>query len=223
MDRNSHAALLENQLTHFMLRVRIIQALMYNFEVHDSEFLPYLSCQLSLVVEKQSSLLIKGPNGVGKSTLLKRLHRDYKHKMALSFIEQPELDIFYDRGLDKFLSIFKDINRDFLDENFMNRAREFFALPMTNSSVTDLSGGEKQCLKLLLGLSKRAEVYLLDEPSQYLDQARKEILGKLILEKEKTSSLIIVEHDVSYLHSPKQGVDLERVASVLKAGHSWST
>jgi ATP-binding cassette subfamily E protein 1 len=63
--------------------------------------------------------------------------------------------------------------------------------------VQKLSGGELQRVALVLALGKKANVYLIDEPSAYLDSEQRIIASKVIkrfiLNASKTG--FIVEHD----------------------------
>jgi ATP-binding cassette subfamily E protein 1 len=63
--------------------------------------------------------------------------------------------------------------------------------------VQKLSGGELQRVALVLALGKKANVYLIDEPSAYLDSEQRIIASKVIkrfiLNSNKTG--FIVEHD----------------------------
>ena len=65
-------------------------------------------------------------------------------------------------------------------------------------------GGELQRLALMLVLSKPADIYLIDEPSAYLDSEQRLIIAKIIkrfiMNSKKTG--FVVEHDfimASYL------------------------
>ncbi len=56
-------------------------------------------------------------------------------------------------------------------------------------------------LKLLLGLSADRDLYFLDEPSQFLDKARKQTLANFLEELRLSGkSILMVEHDHSWLH-----------------------
>merc|ERR1719455_10885 len=63
--------------------------------------------------------------------------------------------------------------------------------------VTNLSGGELQRLALVLALGKPADIYLIDEPSAYLDVEQRivtaRVIKRFILHAKKTA--FIVEHD----------------------------
>jgi ATP-binding cassette subfamily E protein 1 len=67
----------------------------------------------------------------------------------------------------------------------------------THRQVQNLSGGELQRVALVLSLGKPADIYLIDEPSAYLDSEQRLVAGKVIkrfiLHSKKTA--FIVEHD----------------------------
>jgi len=66
-----------------------------------------------------------------------------------------------------------------------------------DQKVTNLSGGELQRVALVLCMGKPADIYLIDEPSAYLDSEQRICAGKVIkrfiLHAKKTA--FIVEHD----------------------------
>jgi ATP-binding cassette subfamily E protein 1 len=69
--------------------------------------------------------------------------------------------------------------------------------PIFNNEVQKLSGGELQRVALVLCLGKNADVYLIDEPSAYLDCEQRIVtaksIKKFIVHSHKTA--FIVEHD----------------------------
>lgn len=69
--------------------------------------------------------------------------------------------------------------------------------PLMNSLVKELSGGEMQRVGLCVALGRKADIYLLDEPSAYLDVEQRIItakaIKKFILLMYKTA--FVVEHD----------------------------
>jgi ATP-binding cassette, sub-family E, member 1 len=69
--------------------------------------------------------------------------------------------------------------------------------PLLDQEVKYLSGGELQRVALVLALGKPADVYLIDEPSAYLDSEQRIIAAKMIkrfiLHAKKTA--FVVEHD----------------------------
>ena len=70
-----------------------------------------------------------------------------------------------------------------------------------NKTVTKLSGGEHQRVAIAVALTRQADIYLLDEPSAYLDSNQRMNVAKTIrrvMEKGATSALV-VDHDVYFL------------------------
>jgi ATP-binding cassette subfamily E protein 1 len=70
-------------------------------------------------------------------------------------------------------------------------------LGLYDLEVQKLSGGELQRVAICLALGKKANVYLIDEPSAYLDSEQRIIASKIIkrfvLNGNKTA--FVVEHD----------------------------
>ena len=67
--------------------------------------------------------------------------------------------------------------------------------------VKDLSGGEMQRLAIALTLGKKADLYLLDEPSAHLDSSYRMSASRIIkrvMENNRTSALV-VDHDVYFI------------------------
>merc|ERR1712194_749026 len=66
-----------------------------------------------------------------------------------------------------------------------------------DNSVQTLSGGELQRLAITLALGKPADVYLIDEPSAYLDSEQRincaKVIKRFIMHSKKTA--FVVEHD----------------------------
>ncbi|PWN88395.1 P-loop containing nucleoside triphosphate hydrolase protein [Acaromyces ingoldii] len=67
-----------------------------------------------------------------------------------------------------------------------------------DQDVQTLSGGELQRVALVLALGKPADIYLIDEPSAYLDSEQRiiasRVIKRFILHSKKTA--LIIEHDI---------------------------
>ncbi|MBI5355306.1 MAG: ribosome biogenesis/translation initiation ATPase RLI [Candidatus Aenigmarchaeota archaeon] len=76
-----------------------------------------------------------------------------------------------------------------------------FALErLLERDVKELSGGELQRVAIALCLSRKADCYLLDEPSAYLDAEQRLILAKTIRSFSETGkSVIVIDHDILFL------------------------
>jgi len=69
---------------------------------------------------------------------------------------------------------------------------------MFDRYVEDLSGGELQKLAVAVALATPADIYLLDEPSAYLDVEERLSIAKVIrrIIEEKRKTALVVEHDL---------------------------
>ena len=72
--------------------------------------------------------------------------------------------------------------------------------------MQNLSGGELQRVAMTLCLGKPADVYLIDEPSAYLDSEQRLVaakVGRLALFYSECKSILFVNHYKEYLRSKK--------------------
>jgi len=77
-----------------------------------------------------------------------------------------------------------------------------------NQKIKNLSGGQKTKLRLAECLSKKADIYLLDEPTNNLDLSTREWLEKYV--NENIETLIVISHDRYFLNKIVEKVwDLE--------------
>jgi ABC-type multidrug transport system ATPase subunit len=175
---------------------------MSKLELSDPFFLPHHGCELSFELPPGELLVLWGENGVGKSTLLKRLYGELLGmNKTVVLIEQMPLDFFFDRTLKKVVDFFAqgELPGLCLDSLFF-LLEEFGLAARTDRRLSHLSGGETQMLKLVLGLCAQRDYYFMDEPAQFLDPHRKEILARY-LDKIRNSgkSVLMVEHDQSWI------------------------
>lgn len=169
---------------------------------------------LDIVPGKIVGLL--GPNGSGKTTFLKIaagiLHASSGKilidgqepgvytKSIVSYLPDNEYLLNWMKVKDA-VKYFKDFYSDF-DENKSKELLEFMNLD-ENSTVKSLSKGMKEKLKLTLVLSRKAKLYILDEPLGGVDPtAREKILNAIVNNFSENSSMIITTHLVN---------DIERI------------
>ena len=78
--------------------------------------------------------------------------------------------------------------------------RELELDALLNNAVHTLSGGELQRLLCWMTAAKKADVYIFDEPSNFLDVKQRLIVAKMIRSLISTNTyVLIVEHDLSML------------------------
>ena len=152
-----------------------------------------------------------GPNGCGKSTLMKLVAGlltpnegeilvagepvGDKTKAMISYL--PERTYFNPQ---QKVSEIVDYFADFYSDFDLERANLLLAdLGIDKSArLKTLSKGTKEKIQLILVMSRRARVYLLDEPIAGVDPAAREyILSTIVSNYSKESTIIITTHLIS--------------------------
>lgn len=165
------------------------------FKVENPHFLPHIGCEVEFSVLTGEVLLLKGENGVGKSSLANALFKSH----SISLVSQASSDIFYDRSVQRVKNLFLESTEGILNKPLFEKYWGLFGLSKKEDRfLSTLSGGEAQMLKICFGAFLNRETVLLDEPSQNLDENMKKVLNDLISEL-KDKAVIIIEHDSSWL------------------------
>ncbi|HLT23061.1 MAG TPA: ABC transporter ATP-binding protein [Bacteriovoracaceae bacterium] len=188
-----------------------------NIIITEEKFLPHRGCHISLVLDKNKVNLIKGVNGIGKSTLASYVKEHFFDDVTL--IEQSPLCHFYNRQLIDIKNIFINARPVHFSLESLNFLWNVFELEkISQHTVHQLSGGENQSLKLTLGLSVKNKVIIIDEPSQYLDDGRKEKLSIFLNKLIKDHYVVVIEHESSWLSAlPQKSAELYIENDILKA------
>ena len=163
---------------------------------------------ITLNIEEGKVVGILGPNGSGKTTLIKILAGILRQskgqvtivgktpgvdsKSIVSYL--PDRNFLYDwMKISDAINMYKDFFDDF-DEKRADELLEFMKLEK-GMKVKELSKGMQEKLNLTLVLSRRAKVYILDEPIAGVDPvARDQILDAIINNYSKESSMLITTH-----------------------------
>jgi len=148
---------------------------------------------------------ILGPNGIGKTTFVKLLAGIEKPDKGTSPMQgnssvsyKPQyISAEYQGTVEQLLrSIAKD---EFGSGWYKTEIMQPLDLePLLERDVAQLSGGELQRIAISACLSKKALVYLLDEPSAYLDVEERLAMARTIRRVIETRNAMafVVEHDV---------------------------
>jgi ATP-binding cassette subfamily F protein 3 len=160
---------------------------------------------LNMEIYRGEKVGIIGPNGIGKTTLLKTVAGklvDYKGNFTLGHYVQTG---YYDQeqtNLDSENTVIDEIWDENPTLNYYD-IRTMLAQFLFNGDdlykiVGDLSGGEKGRLSLLKLMTSNANFLLMDEPTNHLDIDSKEVLEDALLNYEGT--VLVVSHDRYFLN-----------------------
>ncbi|TNJ66769.1 ABC-F family ATP-binding cassette domain-containing protein [Paenibacillus hemerocallicola] len=146
-----------------------------------------------------------GPNGIGKSTLLKIL-TGQKRQDAGMFEWGTNVSIgYYDQeqqGLNPNNTVLEELWGDYphLEEVRIRTVLGSFLFSGEDvlKKVMSLSGGEKARVSLAKLMLKQANMLILDEPTNHLDLFSKEVLEAALLDYEGT--LLFISHDRYFLN-----------------------
>ena len=193
------------------------------FELNDPLFVPHCGCELQVSLHLGSGIVLVGENGIGKSTLLRRLSSMVSPDSRV-VVEQMATEYFFDRKLSILKSFFLEAKLPhFNAANFLSLWNDFELDKKEQRLISHLSGGESQALKLCLALCKDCTFYFLDEPSQYLDSHRKKVLLSYLEKLRKDGkALLVVEHNLEWLPSGWKAQQLIVEDDVLKRGDEWT-
>ena len=168
---------------------------------------------LSFNLEKGKVLGIMGPNGQGKTTLLNAIQGFLKINNGeikldgnnIGFVTKGEISYLQDinifnrsmrirDAINLYSDFFNDFDKDKMDNylKFMNLDR--------NAKIRDLSKGMMEKFNLSLTLSRKAKLFLLDEPISGVDPvSREKILDAILENLSEDSSIIITTHYIGEL------------------------
>lgn len=170
---------------------------------YDSETI--ISKNIDLRLYRSDRIALVGPNGVGKSTLLKTIIKELPVIAGdIRYGTNVKLG-YYDQELAK-LSTNRTVLKELWDEwPMMNEkdirtvlGRFLFSGEDVDKIVQDLSGGEKARLTLAKLMLEKNNVLVLDEPTNHLDLDSKEVLENSLIDYPGT--LLFVSHDRYFIN-----------------------
>ena len=178
-----------------------------------------------LVINPREFVVITGPSGVGKSTLLQILKGlipefssgtlegevVYKSKPLsgesfqknlkeiLFLFQNPFSQLIYPKAAEEFTFSMENFNytRAQMDQKKKELSAVFELDSLWNKKTTDLSNGECQRLVLASLLAIDPEVLLLDEPTAFLDPKARAKFYSWLKKIKGTKTIIIVDHHIN--------------------------
>lgn len=174
-------------------------------------------------------LVLLGENGTGKTTFIRMLagaldpdedsetvptlHVSYKPQKISPKAQGTVLQLFHDK-----------IKASYAHPQFITDViKPLHIDELVDQELVNLSGGELQRVALTLCLGKPADVYLIDEPSAYLDSEQRivaaKVIKRFIIHAKRTG--FIVEHDfIMATYLADRVIVFEGLPSVKAVAHS---
>jgi ABC-type Mn2+/Zn2+ transport system ATPase subunit len=178
----------------------------------------------SLTIDRGSFIAIIGPNGGGKTTFIKSLVQLTAYAGTITLFNEPLAHV---RKKIAYVPQKHSIDWDFpiqvkdvvmmgryphlnflrwpstIDYQIVNEALEVMGIRhLADKPLKFLSGGQQQRVFLARAFAQQADLYLLDEPFNGVDDAtEKAILTLLKGEQQKGKTIILIHHDLHIVHT----------------------
>ncbi|WP_404407632.1 ABC-F family ATP-binding cassette domain-containing protein [Jeotgalibacillus malaysiensis] len=164
-----------------------------------------VSRNINAAVTREDSIALIGPNGVGKSTLLKTIVKiipalagqiQYGSNVSIGYYDQQQAELHSN----------KTVLNELWDDYPMKNEKDIrtvlgnflFSGDDVLKPVSTLSGGEKARLALAKLMMQKSNLLILDEPTNHLDLDSKEILENALIDYPGT--ILFVSHDRYFIN-----------------------
>ncbi|WP_409273180.1 ABC-F family ATP-binding cassette domain-containing protein [Neobacillus sp. SCS-31] len=164
-----------------------------------------VAADLSFSITKGDSIALVGPNGIGKSTLLKTIIKNLPAHAGSIHYGTNVMIGYYDQEQANLRSN-KRVMNELWDEYPLKTEKEIrtvlgnflFSGDDVLKPVSTLSGGEKARLALAKLMLQKANFLILDEPTNHLDLDSKEVLENALIDYPGT--ILFVSHDRYFIN-----------------------
>ncbi|MBU0628809.1 MAG: ribosome biogenesis/translation initiation ATPase RLI [Nanoarchaeota archaeon] len=151
-------------------------------------------------IQRNETVGIIGENGIGKTSFVK----------LLAGVEKPDKGEIDEKIVVSYKPQQLEADSDELVMSVLHDAIKSHTKDLINplnikslymKKLSQLSGGELQRVAIALALSKKCDLYLLDEPSAYLDVEQRLIISKIIRNVAEITgrSILVVDHDLLFI------------------------
>lgn len=160
---------------------------------------------INLDIRKKEAIALVGPNGIGKSTLLKSIIGDLPFIKGNAHLGANVSIGYYDQEQAKLASN-KTVLNELWDEHPMTVEKDIrsilgsflFSGNDVEKMIPQLSGGEKARVALAKLAMNQENFLILDEPTNHLDIDSKEVLENALIDYEGT--ILFVSHDRYFIN-----------------------
>ena len=157
----------------------------------------FVTPTLDFSLNRHQIVALEGQNGIGKTTIFKQLlgiKQPFAQTGTINLAKGLKISYLAQnntlKGSIKQLAVDKKIELELIYSNLrkLGFERQLFEYP-----VEEMSQGQRQKVALALSLSQQANLYLWDEPLNYLDViTRQQIIAVL---KTQKPSMLLIDHD----------------------------
>ena len=166
--------------------------------------------KLDLLVMRGDRIALVGPNGVGKSTLIKLLLGDYKQdsgeikrgtNIEVAYFDQHRMALDLEATVqDNVAEGKQEITQNGKTRHVLSYLQDFLFPPArARTPVKALSGGEKNRLLLAKLFARPSNLLILDEPTNDLDVETLELLEDILQQYQGT--VLLVSHDREFVNN----------------------
>ncbi len=167
---------------------------------------------ITLAIAPGDFLVLTGPNGGGKTTLLRLMagllrpttgHIAARKNLVVGYLPQirsidRNFPLTVRQTVLSGLQNRKPLLRNFTPQQHLQTdaaLKETGLLPLADRPIAELSGGQWQRVLLARAVVSRPDLLLLDEPDTHLDTAGHELLHALLKNHRDTCATVLVSHD----------------------------
>jgi ATP-binding cassette subfamily E protein 1 len=150
-------------------------------------------------IHRNDVIGVLGENGIGKTSFVKILAKVIEPDKGK--VNEKLIVSYKPQYLESNDEIVMTALGEALDKYDAQIIRPLNIKPLLMKKLSELSGGELQRVAIALCLSKKADMYLLDEPSAYLDVEQRIRISKVIADvmEQRGTSALIVDHDLLFI------------------------
>lgn len=201
-----------DQKEQLLQNIEIEQPLTFNYQKinHFDYFINVEKLQLSnqdtitpkvsFTVKEGEIVAFVGPNGAGKSTVLKTILGEKLPFEQSGLIDGKKLLVSYLPQETRLRGTIKQVAKNYdleIGKIFSTLRKLGFERVLFNEPIENMSQGQKQKVALSVSLSTPANLYLWDEPFNYLDVITRDQIVTAI--KKQHPTMLLIDHDFGLL------------------------